>query len=114
MTKQGHAMTPEAPTDPPFALLDSFRTRRAPDARRVCRLRQVKCLADWMRHFRLSNRVAGILLGEHNLNGRLGIPYSKSHITHVRSGDRRLTPDAMRALADVTNAILERQTSGEF
>ena len=107
-------MTLEDPTDPQFVLLDSFRTRRAPDARRICQLRQVKCLAEWMRYFRLSSRVAGILLGDYHPNGRHGIPYSKSHITHVRSGDRLLTPDALRALAEVTNAIVERQTNGAF
>ena len=96
------------------SFLTSFRTRRAPGARRIFLLRQVKCLADWMRLFRLSSRKTGILLGLFHPNGRRGIPYSKSHITHVRGGGRQLTPDALRALAAATNALLDQQTGGLF
>ena len=101
-------------TDDEGSILSSFRTHRAPGARRIFLLRQVKCLADWMRLFRVSSRITGILLGLYHPNGRRGLPYSKSHITHVRGGGRHLTPDALRALAAATNAILEQQTGGLF
>ena len=80
-------------------------------ARRFFKLRRVKSLKDWIRAFRLSNRTAGIIIGEHHPNGRHGIPYSKYHISHARNGHRDLTPEALRAVQLATDAMLKEQAA---